>query len=184
MASNAQNTQTNSNSQVAEFSSQAAQAQSGEYKLQIKPDQFQIADTGPFFKAGPELMQEQAQNATPSQTVCRHTAPGSLANFELWFEGEDPRWRAAERYNFLSTFQSTKYSDEYFTPRKLLETPCRTILIMRNAINQEAGENGTAEIEHSPEDEEMDLDDLEASQAAFAAHVASVFAVYGVDTKQ
>ncbi|PVG00848.1 hypothetical protein CPB86DRAFT_812712 [Serendipita vermifera] len=134
MASNTQTSQTEPNGPVVESSSQGDQSQ----------------------PAGPELMQEQVQNAAPSQTVCTHTAPGSLANFELWFEGEDPKWRAAER----------------------------TILTMRDAINREAGENDTAEIEQTAEDSEMDLDDLEASQAAFAAHVAFVFATYGVDTNQ
>ncbi|PVG00851.1 hypothetical protein CPB86DRAFT_795428 [Serendipita vermifera] len=104
------------------------------------------------FKARPT----QAQNATPSQTICPHIAPGSLANFELWFEGEDPRWCPMER----------------------------TILIMRDAIEREAGETASAEIEQSAEDEEMDLEDLEASQAALAAHIASVFAAYGEDTNQ
>ncbi|PVG00849.1 hypothetical protein CPB86DRAFT_871464 [Serendipita vermifera] len=162
MKNGTQNTQVNPNGPVVESSSQGPESQA----------------------AGQGSMHGQAQNATTPQTVCTHTAPASLANFEFWFEGEDPTWRAAERYDFLSTFQSAKYSNEYFTPPKTLKTPCRTILIMRDTINQEAGENGTAEIEHSPEDEEMDLDDLEASQAAFAAHVAFVFAAYGVDTNQ
>ncbi|PVG00850.1 hypothetical protein CPB86DRAFT_795427 [Serendipita vermifera] len=104
----------------------------------------QTSQTDPSGPAGPGLIQEQVQNATPSQTVCRHTAPGSLANFDLWFEGEDPTWRAAER----------------------------TILVMRDAVNREAGENDTAEIEQTAEDSEMDVDDLEASQAALEAHVA------------
>ncbi|PVG00855.1 hypothetical protein CPB86DRAFT_871467 [Serendipita vermifera] len=101
-----------------------------------------------------ELKLRLVQNATPSQTVCPHTAPGSFANFEQWAEGEDSGWGPAER----------------------------KILTMRDPVNREAGENDTAEIEQTAEDSEMDLDDLEVSQAALAAHVASVFAAYGVDT--
>ncbi|CAG8663320.1 9640_t:CDS:2, partial [Acaulospora colombiana] len=103
--------------------------QAGALNFQNKPRQFQFADSDPLPKKGAGPMQPQAQNSTTSQAVCTHTAPGSLAEFDFWFEGEDPNWAAAER----------------------------TILTMRDAINREAVETGTAEIEQSAEGSEMDL---------------------------
>jgi hypothetical protein len=55
---------------------------------------------------------------------------------------------------------------------KILDNSCRMVQIMRDAIEQEAGEPA-AGTEGSPEDQSSGVRELEESQAAFAAYVAS-----------
>jgi hypothetical protein len=70
-------------------------------------------------------------------------------------------------------FSDVKCSYRDFTPHKTLGKPSRTIQIMRDEIEQEAGERDPAEIETSTDDEESDSMELEESQEALAAYVAS-----------
>ncbi|CAG8663567.1 10058_t:CDS:2, partial [Acaulospora colombiana] len=73
---------------------------------------------------------------------------------------------------FLVHFDAVADLMNGFTMNFLLGTVSRTILEMRDAINREAEENGSADIEQNPEGQELDMAALEESQAALADHVA------------